>query len=96
MPTLIVMQEAAFLPWRLYQVSRGFEVLQEPAPALTLTTLYALVVLWVIDIGVHYTNIPATLRWDYHPADRAFPSLRDPRVFVADAQDKPAAKHANS
>jgi len=90
------MQEAAFLPWRLYQVSRGFEVLQEPAPALTLTTLYALVVLWVIDIGVHYTNIPATLRWDYHPADRAFPSLRDPRVFVADAQDKPAAKHANS
>ncbi len=91
-----VLVPCVFLPWRVYQISRGLELLQDPTPALTLVTLYALFVLWVINIGVHYSNIPATLRWDYHPPDRAFPSLRDPRVFVADAQDGPAEKHANS
>ncbi|MBK6599530.1 MAG: hypothetical protein IPG25_17275 [Proteobacteria bacterium] len=67
---------------------RAVELLGEAAPLLTVVTLYALVVLWVINIGVHYTNIPATLRWDYHARDSVFPSLHDPRVFVAKAQDK--------
>ena len=91
-----VLVPCVFLPWRVYQVSRGLEVLADPAALLSLVTLYALFVLWVINIGVHYTNIPATLRWDYHPHDRAFPSLRDPRVFVADAQDEPAHRSASS
>jgi hypothetical protein len=43
-------------------------------------------VLWVINIGVHYTNIPNTMRWNRHPADERFPSLNDPRVFVENAQ----------
>lgn len=53
-----------------------------------LLPLLALFVLWVINIGAHYTNIPATLRWDYHARDSVFPSLHDPRVFVTNAQDK--------
>jgi hypothetical protein len=78
-----------YLPWRLYQVHRGIGTLDAPAPLFTLYTLYALFVLWVINIGVHYTNIPGTLRWDFHAPDSRFPSLRDPRVFTADAQDAP-------
>ena len=75
-----------YLPWRLWQGFRGLEVAPD-APLLTLVTLYALIVLWIINIGVHYTNIPATMRWDYHRRDATFPSLRDPRVFTSDAQD---------
>ncbi len=81
-----VLVPCLYLPWRLYQSYRGL-VIAEDAPALTVATLYALFVLWVINIGVHYTNIPATLRWDYHARDASFPSLRDPRVFTAAAQD---------
>jgi hypothetical protein len=75
-----------YLPWRLWQCCRGLEVAAD-APLLTIVTMYALIVLWIINIGVHYTNIPATLRWDYHRRDASFPSLRDPRVFTPDAQD---------
>jgi hypothetical protein len=78
-----------YLPWRLYQVARGMEGLEDPAASLTLVTLSALFVLWVINIGVHYTNIPATLRWDSHPPDSRFPSLHDPLVFTRGAQDTP-------
>lgn len=52
---------------------------------LTTLTCQALLVLWLINIGVHYTNVVNTLRWAYHPADADFPALRDPRVFVRDA-----------
>jgi hypothetical protein len=52
----------------------------------TAFTLYALAVLWIVNIGVHYTNIVNTLRWDAHPRDATFPALKDPRVFVKDAQ----------
>lgn len=77
-----------YLPWRLYQVVMGFGVPGATDLLLTEVTLTALFVLWVINIGVHYTNIPNTLRWDYHPADAQFPSLHDPRVFTAGAQDR--------
>ncbi len=89
-----VLVPCLYLPWRLWQCFRGAEIVAD-GPALTLFTMWALVVLWVINIGVHYTNIPRTLRWDYHPADTTFPSLHDPRVFTRGAQDardvKPAA-----
>lgn len=73
-----------FLPWRLFQVWSGLQLGDHAG--LTQITLYALFVLWVINIGVHYTNIPNTMRWNQHPADTRFPSLNDPRVFVKDAQ----------
>ena len=81
-----VLVPCLYLPWRLWQSFRGLDLATE-APLLTLVTLYALIVLWVINIGVHYTNIPRTLRWDYHRADTEFPSLHDPRVFTQGAQD---------
>jgi hypothetical protein len=76
------------LPWRLYQVSMGFAIMGGVDAPLTMVTLWGLLALWIINIGVHYTNIVNTLRWDYHPADASFPSLKDPRVFVANAQDE--------
>jgi hypothetical protein len=84
-----VLVPCLYLPWRLYQVSMAFDIAGAagPIPVVTLITLWALALLWIINIGVHYTNIPNTLRWDYHPADSAFPSLHDPRVFTAQAQD---------
>ena len=75
-----------YLPWRLWQGFRGLDLAADGA-VLTVVTMYALIVLWIINIGVHYTNIPATMRWDYHRADSSFPSLRDPLVFTPDAQD---------
>lgn len=83
-----------YLPWRLWQCFRGLEVAAD-APLLTVVTLQALIVLWTINIGVHFTNIPATMRWDHHRRDATFPSLRDPRVFTADAQDPPAGSAAS-
>ncbi|WP_416906769.1 MAG: hypothetical protein ACMVO5_06770 [Polymorphobacter sp.] len=73
-----------FLPWRLFQVWQGMAL--APHAPLTALTLDALFVLWVINIGVHYTNIPNTMRWDAHAPDSRFDSLKDPRVFVKDAQ----------
>jgi hypothetical protein len=71
------------LPWRLFQVWLGLQMAQGPFTAFT---LYALAVLWIVNIGVHYTNIVNTLRWDAHAKDATFPALKDPRVFVKDAQ----------
>jgi hypothetical protein len=73
-----------FLPWRLFQVWQGMGL--APHAPLTALTLDALFILWVINIGVHYTNIPNTMRWNSHPKDSQFDSLKDPRVFVKDAQ----------
>ena len=81
-----VLVPCLYLPWRLWQSWRGLEIAAE-GPLLTIATLYALIALWIINIGVHYTNIPRTLRWDYHPANAQFPSLHDPRVFTKGAQD---------
>jgi hypothetical protein len=75
-----------FLPWRLFQVGMAAVAIQGLDAPLTLFTLWALAVLWVINIGVHYTNIPNTMRWSSHPHDAAFAALRDPRVFVDGAQ----------
>lgn len=68
-----------FLPWRLFQVALGIMWLD--GPALTLWTLWALLVLWVINVGVHYSNIPNTLRWDAHPQDADFAALAHPNPF---------------
>jgi hypothetical protein len=76
-----------YLPWRLYQIRMGLDLPIGPDMLMTTVTLYALLILWIINIGVHFTNIPNTLRWDYHSRDAKFPSLRDPRVFTANAQD---------
>jgi hypothetical protein len=76
-----------YLPWRVWQGFRGLEYAPE-LPGPTLFTLYALVVLWIINIGVHYTNVPASLRWDQHRRDATFASLHDPLVFRPGAQDE--------
>jgi hypothetical protein len=75
-----------YLPWRLWQCVRGLDV-APPEATLTFATLWALAALWLVNIGVHYTNIPRTLRWDYHRPDATFASLHDPRVFTHRAQD---------
>jgi hypothetical protein len=82
-----------YLPWRLWQSYRGIGVAAD-GPLLTLATMYALFVLWVINVGVHYTNIPRAMRWDYHPRDARFPSMQDPKVFGAGAQDAPDGRPA--
>jgi hypothetical protein len=78
-----------YLPWRVFQVVTGLGLPGVAEAGFTLFTLYALLVLWVINIGVHYSNIPNTMRWDYHPPEATFPSLHDPRVFTQGAQDAP-------
>ncbi len=64
-----------FLPWRLYQVARGLDLPGISDAPLTLTTLRLLFALWVVNIGVHYSNIVNTLRWDRHPAEARFPGV---------------------
>jgi hypothetical protein len=56
-----------YLPWRVWQVVRGFEVM-EPYPHLTLVTytLWVLLILWIINIGVHFSGIPASMRYPKH------------------------------
>lgn len=68
-----------FLPWRLFQVALGLMLLD--GPLLTQVTLWALLALWVINVGVHYSNIPNTLRWDAHPPDADFAALAHPNPF---------------
>ncbi len=68
-----------FLPWRLFQVALGLMLLD--GPPLTLLTLWALLILWIINVGVHYSNIPNTLRWDAHPRDADFAALSHPNPF---------------
>ncbi|QMW24125.1 hypothetical protein [Sandaracinobacteroides saxicola] len=81
-----VLVPCLFLPWRLFQVGMGFYAVQGLEAPLTVATLWGLAGLWIVNIGVHYSNIPNTLRWDAHPADATFPALKDPRVFVEGAQ----------
>ncbi len=73
-----------FLPWRLFQVTMGLMVVE--GPPLSVATLWALMLLWVINIGVHYSNIPNSLRWDAHPADARFAALGHPNPFRKGAQ----------
>lgn len=68
-----------FLPWRLFQVALGLMLVD--GPPLTIFTLWALLVLWIINVGVHYSNIPNTLRWDAHPRDADFAALGHPNPF---------------
>ncbi len=68
-----------FLPWRLFQVVMGLVSVE--TPPLSEATLWALLGLWLVNIGVHYSNIPNSLRWDYHPRDATFPALPGPNPF---------------
>lgn len=68
-----------FLPWRLFQVAMGLMAVD--GPALSVLTLWALLILWIINVGVHYSNIPNTLRWDQHPRDADFAALGHPNPF---------------
>lgn len=81
-----VLVPCLYLPWRVFQSGWGFVSVDPTALPLTSFTLAALFALWLINIGVHYTNIVNTLRWSSHPADAKFSALRDPRVFTQDAQ----------
>ncbi len=60
-----VLVPCLFLPWRCFQVYVGL-VTVWPLEGLVLTklTLVALLLLWLINIGVHYTGIALNLRWD--------------------------------
>lgn len=57
-----------FLPWRLFQLHRADQTLTESDPMLLQWTVWALIVLWVVNIWVHYTGLPRQLRWNFHPA----------------------------
>jgi hypothetical protein len=81
-----VLVPCLYLPWRLFQSWWGWTALDMADYPVTSATMLALAALWLINIGVHYTNIVNTLRWVHHPADATFPALRDPRVFTKDAQ----------
>jgi hypothetical protein len=76
-----------YLSWRLWQIYWGWTLPGVANSSLAGVTYVALFVLWVINIGVHFTNIPRTLRWDYHPRSATFPSLHDPRVLTRGAHD---------
>lgn len=60
-----VLVPCLFLPWRCFQVYVGLATVW-PMEGLVLTklTLVALLALWLINIGVHYTGIALNLRWD--------------------------------
>ena len=76
-----------YLTWRVWQCVWGLQLLAGQGPLLAEVTYYALLVLWVINIGVHFTNIPMTLRWDYHPKSATFPALHNPIVLAKAAHD---------
>lgn len=52
-----------YLPWRLVQLERGLAVAEGAGPLIN-TTLWALVVLWIINVWVHYSGMPNQMRWD--------------------------------
>ena len=81
-----VLVPCLYLPWRLFQSGWGWTSVEASVLPLTSIMMAALFILWLINIGVHYTNVANTLRWSHHPHDAIFPALRDPRVFVKDAQ----------
>lgn len=76
-----------YLPWRLWQCAWGWDLPGVETSLLASTTWIALFVLWVINIGVHFTNVPLTLRWDHHPADAHFKSLHHPVAIMPNAHD---------
>jgi hypothetical protein len=51
-----------YLPWRLVQLERAL-VTNDGTSLLLEATVWALIVLWVINIWVHYTGIPNQMRW---------------------------------
>jgi hypothetical protein len=56
-----------YLPWRLWQCFRGLDTVGVDAPWLVTITLELLIVLWVINIGVHFSGIPTQMRSKYVP-----------------------------
>lgn len=76
-----------YLSWRLWQITWAWSLPGVSGSALAVFTYAALFVLWAINIGVHFTNIPRTLRWDYHEPSATFPALHDPRVLTRNAHD---------
>lgn len=68
-----------YLPWRLFQCWMGLQAVD--GPPVSVGTLWALMALWIVNIGVHFSNIPNTMRWDFHPRDAVFPSRRHPNPF---------------
>lgn len=76
-----------YLAWRLWQIHWAWTLPGVAGSDLASFTCAALFVLWVINIGVHFTNIPLTLRWDHHPRSATFPSLHDPLVLTRGAHD---------
>jgi hypothetical protein len=71
-----VLVPCLFLPWRCFQVHIALLTVW-PLPGLVLTkvTLVVLLVLWLINIGVHYSGIALNLRWDMH-RDGQFAAMR--------------------
>ncbi len=54
-----------YLPWRVWQCVRGLETIEPRADLFFVEyTLWALLILWIINVGVHYTGIPASMRWN--------------------------------
>jgi hypothetical protein len=76
-----------YLAWRLWQCAWGMGLPGAFDSTLAKLTWSALFGLWVINIGVHFTNIPLTLRWDHHPHDANFKALRHPVAILPNASD---------
>jgi hypothetical protein len=56
-----------YLPWRIWQLFRGLDQTAADAPWLVGFTYELLIVLWVINIGVHFSGIPTQMRSKYVP-----------------------------
>ena len=65
-----------YLSWRLWQIVWAWNLPAVDSSALATFTYGALFVLWVINIGVHFTNIPRTLRWDCKESNNSAELLR--------------------
>ncbi len=76
-----------YLTWRLWQCFWGMGLEGGADSTLAQATWIALIALWVINIGVHFTNIPLTLRWDHHPSDASFKALHHPVAILPNAHD---------
>ncbi len=68
--TAWVIVPCLYLPWRLWQIYWGASVSAVDSTPLSSLTWAALFVLWVINVGVHYTGIPLSMRWDHHAIDK--------------------------
>lgn len=60
-----------YLPWRLYQTHRGFELVGPDPGLIVWWTLAILFAMWVINIGVHFCGIPDSLQWNRKQDDPA-------------------------